>query len=344
MKSGALSLPLLGSGSLHQDIELLPFAITHSDSKHICTITIRLNIVVMKENKNAQIIVDRDSLQQNALEARIITIRGLQVMLDRDLAEFYGIPTYRLNEQVKRNIKRFPNSFRFQLTERESAELIANCDRLSTLKHSSNLPYVFTEQGVAMLSAVLHSPEAVEISIRIIEAFVAMRHFLLANAQVFQRLDKMELKQLETDHKIEQVFAKLEETAVTPKQGIFFDGQIYDAYEFICGLIKSAMSRIVLIDNYIDETVLTMLDKRETGVLATIYTKQISQQLELDLTKHNAQYTPIEVHPFNKAHDRFLIIDERIYHIGASLKDLGNKWFAFSIMNDLSPDELLSKL
>ena len=140
------------------------------------------------------------------------------------------------------------------------------------------------------------------------------------------------------------MFAKLEEKALAPKEGIFFDGQIYDAYEFICGLIKGAKTRIVLIDNYVDETVLTMLDKREDGISATIYTKQISEQLNLDLVKHNAQYAPIEVHPFNKAHDRFLIIDEQVYHIGASLKDLGKKWFAFSLMNDLTPAELLSKI
>ncbi|MBO4557788.1 MAG: ORF6N domain-containing protein [Bacteroidales bacterium] len=273
-----------------------------------------------------------------------MTIRGKQVILDRDLASLYGVETKSLNQAVKRNLERFPLHYRFQLTKDETDEVVTNCDHLSALKYSPNRAYAFTENGVAMLSAVLRSAKAIKVSLLIMDAFVNMRHFLLANAQVFQRLDKIELKQLETDHKIEQVFAKLEETAVTPKQGIFFDGQIYDAYEFICGLIKSATTRIVLIDNYIDETVLTMLDKREAGVTATIYTRQISQQLNLDITKHNAQYTPIEVHPFNKAHDRFLIIDERLYHIGASLKDLGSKWFAFSIMNDLTPDELLSKL
>ena len=171
-----------------------------------------------------------------------------------------------------------------------------------------------------------------------------MRRFLVANAQVFQRLERIEYKQLETDHKFEQVFAKFEEKALAPKQGIFFNGQIYDAYEFICGLIRSAKVRIILIDNYVDETVLTMLDKRDVGVAGTIYTKQISEHLYLDLVKHNAQYAPIEVRPFNKAHDRFLIIDEQVYHIGASLKDLGKKWFAFSLMNDIPPEELISKI
>ena len=195
-----------------------------------------------------------------------------------------------------------------------------------------------------MLASVLHSEEAIEMSIRIMDAFVSMRHFLLANAQVFQRLDRIEYKQLEADHRIEELFNKIDERSVSPKQGIFFDGQIYDAYGFICDLIKSAKARIVLIDNYVDETVLTMMDKRDEDVAVTIYTSSISGQLQLDLDKHNAQYSPIEIKPFNKAHDRFLIIDDKVYHIGASLKDLGKKWFAFSLMNDLTPEELISHL
>ena len=184
------------------------------------------------------------------LETRIITIRGVHVMLDRDLAELYGDETKRINQQANRNHKRFPLSFRFKMTKEEKSELVANCNRFEMLKHSSTLPYVYTEQGVAMLSAVLHSPEAVEISVRIIETFVAMRHFLLANAQVFQRLDRIEYKQIEADHRIEELFRRIDERSITPQQGIFFDGQIYDAYEFICGLIKGAKTHIVLIDNY----------------------------------------------------------------------------------------------
>ena len=150
--------------------------------------------------------------------------------------------------------------------------------------------------------------------------------------------------QIETDHQIEDLFSKIDERSVTPKQGIFFDGQIYDAYEFVCKLIKSSKTRIRLIDNYVDETVLTILDKRKEGIPAIIYTSSISQQLKLDLAKHNAQYPPIEIMQFNKAHDRFLIVDDNVYHIGASLKDLGKKWFAFSLMNDLTPEELISRL
>ena len=289
-------------------------------------------------------IANCDILPQSSVESRIFTIRGVQVIIDKDLAELYGVSTKRLNEQVRRNFNRFPASFRFQLTVEETAEVVANCDRLNTLRFSPTKPFAFSEQGVAMLSSVLHNSEAVEISIRIMNAFVAMRHFLLSNAQVFQRLDRIEYKQLETDHMIEQIFDKLEERSVVPKQNIFFDGQIFDAYQFVSGLIKSAKAEIVLIDNYVDETVLSMLDKRASSVTATIYTKQISTQFQLDIDKHNSQYAPIDVQSFNKAHDRFLIIDDKVYHIGASLKDLGKKWFAFSLMQDLAPHDLISRI
>ena len=195
-----------------------------------------------------------------------------------------------------------------------------------------------------MAAAILKSEIADMASVTIVKAFVAMRRFLVANAQVFQRLDRIEIKQLETDHKIEQVFEKLEERVITPKQGIFFDGQIYDAYEFICDLIKSAKTRIVLVDNYVDDTVLTMLDKRETGVSATIYTQKISPQFLLDIAKHNAQYPAIDVREFKKSHDRFLILDNQVYLIGASLKDLGKKWFAVSLMSETEPNMLLSRM
>lgn len=292
----------------------------------------------------AEVIANCDNLPQVSAEDKIFTIRGLQVIVDRDLAELYGIETKRLNQQANRNVKRFPITFRFQLSVEEKNELVANCNRFDTLKHSSSLPYVFTEQGVAMLSAVLHTPKAVDISVKIMDAFVAMRRFLASNAQVFQRLDRIEYKLLESDHKFEDIYSKLEEKSLEPKQGIFYDGQIYDSYTFISNLIKSAIKRISLIDNYIDETVLTMLDKRNPGVDATIYTLKISSQLQLDITKHDAQYPAIPVKVFNKSHDRFLIIDENVYHLGASLKDLGKKWFAFSLMEETVADELLSRL
>ncbi len=280
----------------------------------------------------------------------IQVIRGKQVMLDRDLARLYGVDTKRLNEQVKRNIERFPIHFRFQLTENETTELVANCDRLQALKHSSVFPYVFTEQGVAMLSTVLRSETAVNVSIHIMDAFTAMRHFIASNAQVFQRLEVMErnqlalnARQIETDHKLEEVFRRLDDGSVKPEQGIFFDGQIFDAYTFINDRIREAKKRIVLIDNYVDDSVLAMLDKRNKGVSAKIYTRNISHQLTLDFEKHNAQYAPIEVEQFDRAHDRFLCIDDTVYHVGASLKDLGKKWFGFNRM-EWTTDELLSKI
>jgi hypothetical protein len=273
----------------------------------------------------------------------IFSFRGLQVMIDRDLAELYGVPTKRLNEQVKRNLKRFPDSFRFQLSDSEKSELVANCDRFEKLKHSSVNPYAFTEQGVAMLSSVLHSKIAIEISIKIMEAFVEMRKLILNNASIFQRLENIEKKQLESDNKFELLFNALENNSIKPKQGIFYNGQIFDAYKFVAELIRGAERYIVLIDNFVDETVLTLFSKNPK-VNVEIYTKNISKQLKLDLNKYNSQYKPIKVQRFNQAHDRFLIIDNKdIYHIGASLKDLGKKWFAFSKF-DIDVVEILGKL
>lgn len=296
-----------------------------------------------KKTDNIELVANCDHLEVQA-ESRIMTLRGVQVILDRDLADLYHVTTKRLNEQVRRNIRRFKSSFRFQLTAEETAEVIANCDRLQPLRFSPTEPYAFTEQGVAMLSAVLHSDEAIEISTRIMDAFVTMRHFLLSNAQLFQRMDRIEYKLLENDQKFDEVFAKLEEKSLKQEQGLFFDGQIFDAYEFICKLIKSATSRIVLIDNYVDESILTMLDKRNSGVAATIYTQKISKQFALDIAKHDAQYPAIDVKVFTKSHDRFLIIDDKVYHVGASIKDLGKKWFAILEMEEQDPNEMISKL
>ena len=284
----------------------------------------------MKEN----IIINAQQIQNH-----IYTIRGQQVMVDRDLAELYGVEPKRLNEQVKRNIERFPEQFRFQLTEIEKNELVANCDRFKTLKHSSSLPYVFTEQGVSMLSAVLRSKTAIDVSIKIMDSFVNMRKFLLSNVSLFQRLDSLESKhlqyKLETDEKFNKLFNALEQNDSKPKQGVFFDGQIFDAYVFMSGLIKEAKKSIVLIDNYIDETTLIHLSSKSAlGVKVTILTKSISKSMKLDLQKHNAQYNNIEIKELKHAHDRFLLIDEKIYHLGASLKDLGKKWFAFSLMEE----------
>ncbi len=273
----------------------------------------------------------------------IFSFRGLQVMVDRDLAELYEVGTKVLNQAVKRNIERFPDDFRFQLTDNEKNELVTNCDRFNKLKHSSNNPYVFTEQGVAMLSAVLRSKTAVKVSVRIIKAFVEMKKFISNNAGIFQRLENVERKLIATDEKVDRIFTALENKTLKPKQGIFYDGQIFDAYEFVTGLIKQAEKSIVLIDNYVDETILTLFSKNQK-INVTIFTKNINKQLKLDLKKYNSQYNPIEIKRFEKSHDRFLIIDNKeIYHFGASLKDLGKKWFAFSKF-DMEAIEILGKL
>ena len=290
------------------------------------------------------------------IEPLIKVIRGQQVMLDKDLATLYGVETRVLNQTVKRNIERFPDDFRFELSREEclrSQIVISNGrggNRYST--------YAFTEQGVAMLSSVLRSQTAIEVNIQIMRAFVSMRHFMVNNASVFSRLETMEYHQLEilqhqqdtdkhieaTNKRIDEVFRRLDEGNAKPKQGVFYNGQIYDAYTFASGLIKSAKRRIILIDNYVDETVLTLLDKRENNVSAIIYTQQISRQFQLDIDRHNAQYAPIDVETFRLSHDRFLCIDDDVYHIGASIKDLGKKWFGFSKMEILTPDELVERI
>ena len=280
----------------------------------------------------------------------ILNIRGMQVMVDRDLAVLYGVETKRLNEQVRRNIERFPERFRFQLTKEETKEVVANCDHLQALKFSKVTPYVFTEQGISMLSTVLHSQTAIAVSIKIMNAFVSMRRFIATNAQLFQRLETIEYHQLEmkqhqeiTDRRIDEVFKRLDAN-IPPAQGIFYDGQVFDAYRFVSDLIRKAKQSIVLIDNYVDDTVLTLLDKREKGVAATIYTQRVSSQFQLDVGRHNAQYPLIEIKQFNKTHDRFLLIDDEVYHIGASVKDLGKKWFAFTYMRDIAATELIKKI
>ncbi|MDP3292370.1 MAG: ORF6N domain-containing protein [Sulfuricurvum sp.] len=301
----------------------------------------------------------------DSIKNKIYTIRGLQVMLDRDLAELYDVETKVFNQAIKRNSDRFPQNFMFQLTEEEHQNLrsqivtsslrsqIVTLDEQdslrsqnATLEHGGRryLPYVFTEQGVAMLSAVLRSQTAIQMSIHIINAFVEMRKFISNNALIFQRLDSLEQKQSKTDEKVEAIFNAIEDKSIKPKQGIFYDGQVYDAYLFVSDLIKSAKESIILIDNYIDESVLTLLSKRDANVKATIYTKDITKQLELDLQKYNAQYPKIEIKRFDSSHDRFLLIDNiEVYHIGASLKDLGKKWFAFSKL-DMGVLNILEKL
>ena len=267
----------------------------------------------------------------------------MQVIVDRDLAELYGVQTKVFNQAVKRNTKRFPESFRFQLNENEKSELVTNCDRFKMLKHSTSLPYVFTEQGISMLSAVLKSDIAIEISIKIIETFVEMRRYLASNSLMHERFERIEHRLSTYDDNFHKIFEAMESKDIKPKEGIFYDGEIFDAYLFVSDLIKQARKSIVLMDNYIDETVLTLLSKNQ-NIEITIYTHSISKQLKLDLEKYNSQYKKIAVKKFDLSHDRFIIIDEKeVYHIGASLKDLGKKWFAFSKMS-IDSFELLRKL
>ncbi len=283
------------------------------------------------------------------IQPMIRVIRGQQVMLDNDLATLYGVETRALNQAVKRNINRFPDDFMFQLTKEELDNLMSQ-NVTSSWGGTRKLPYAFTEQGIAMLSSVLKSQTAVEVNIRIMRAFIAMRRFIATNAQLFQRLETIEYHQLEmkqhqevTDKRIDEVFKRLD-ADIPPMHGIFYDGQVFDAYRFVSDLIRKAKRSIVLIDNYVDDTVLTLLDKREKGVSATIYTQRVSSQFQLDVDRHNAQYPLIEIRQLSKAHDRFLLIDDEVYHVGASIKDLGRKWFGFTFMRDITATELINKI
>lgn len=287
----------------------------------------------------------------NKIQSKIHTIRGVQVMLDVDLAVHYGVETKVLNQAVKRNIERFPDFFRFQLAEIEydacSRSQFVTLNNDNKPKRGQNikyLPYVFTEQGVAMLSVILKSEFAVQFSIRIMTAFVEMRKVMSTYSCLFQRLSDVEKKQLLTDEKFDRVFKALETRDKIRENGIFYDGQIFDAYVFVSELIKSAKLSIVLIDNYIDESIFTLFTKRTKGVTVIFYTNSISKHLLLDSQKYNAQYEAIEIKEFKQSHDRFLIIDNKdIYHFGASFKDLGKKWFAFSKF-DKEAVEMLGKL
>lgn len=302
------------------------------------------------EGKATELVANGDVLsEQIDIQSMIKTIRGQQVMLDRDLATLYGVENRVLNQAVKRNVERFPEDFMFQLNKAEEDDLKSQ-NVTSSWGGRRKLPYAFTEQGIAMLSSVLRSPMAVDVNIRIMRAFVAMRRFIISNAQLFQRIENIEYDQLQmklhqeqTDKRIDEVFKRLDAN-IMPTQGIFYDGQVFDAYHFVCDLIRKAKHNIVLIDNYVDDTVLTLLDKRETGVMATIYTQRISNQLQLDINRHNAQYPPIEIKQFSRAHDRFLLIDDEVFHIGASIKDLGKKWFGFTLMRDMTASELINKI
>jgi len=275
---------------------------------------------------------------KETIQNKIYTVRGMQVMIDSDLAELYQVETKQLNRAVTRNLKRFPESFRFQVAKEEYDEILRCQIGTSSIRHGGRryMPYVFTEQGVSMLSAVLKSDTAIEVSIQIMEVFVMARKIVGTQFPMFERLERIEQRIGHHDEKFKILFDALDDTSNTPNQGIFYGGEVFDAYVFIAKLIRSAKISIKLIDNYIDESVLTLFSKNQ-NIQVTLYTSNISKQLKLDLKKYNAQYTPIAIKKLATSHDRFLIIDDTvIYHIGASLKDLGKRWFAFSKMDEES--------
>lgn len=286
----------------------------------------------------------------------IYTIRGKQVMLDSDVAMLYGYETKKLNQAVKRNIERFPGDFCFQLKEEEVNSLRSQFATLNmeennndflrsqnvTLKnkgrgqHRKYLPYVFTEQGVSMLAGILKSDIAIQVSINIIRAFIEMRKFISSNSHVFERLTNVEYKLLEHDKKFDKIFNELQHEE-NIKQKIFFDGQIYDAYNLIVKIIKRANNKILIIDNYIDDTILELLTKKKKDVEVVVLTSENSNITKLDIQKFNKEYPILKIAKTNKFHDRFIVVDNKeLYHCGASIKDLGKKCFGINKIEDKS--------
>ena len=298
------------------------------------------------ENDIAPVNEDLDVVEYDIedIKKRIYTIRGKQVMLDSDVAEEYHYKTKALNLAVKRNIERFPEEFCFQITE---SELEILRFQIETSKNDNKdlkdnrggrryLPYVFTEQGIAMLAGVLKSEIAVKMSISIIKAFIEMRKFIAINGQVFEKLSTLEYKQIENERNFDKLFNLLHKEE-NINQKIFFEGQIYDAYSLIVDIIKKATSKITIIDNYIDDSILKMLTKKNKDVEVVILTSSKSNIQNLDVEKFNKEYPTLKISKTNKFHDRFIIIDNKeLYHCGASIKDLGKKCFAISKMEDIS--------
>lgn len=311
------------------------------------------------ENEINNLIV-QDNLSNEEIKNLIYTIRGKQVMLDSDVAMLYHYETKKINQAVKRNIERFPEKFCFQLTEEEFSSLRSQIvtlnkttvqdnfedsslrSQFATLnentgrgKHRKYLPYVFTEQGIAMLSGLLKNDIAIQVSINIMDAFVEMRKFLMVNGQLFERLTNVEYKLLEHYKKFDKVFDQLQNEE-NIKQKIFFEGQIYDAYSLIIDIIKKANKKILIIDNYIDDSVLKMLTKKNKNVEVVILTSNKSNIQKIDIQKFNKEYPILKVAETNKFHDRFIVIDNKeMYHLGASIKDLGKKCFGINKIEDL---------
>ena len=308
----------------------------------------------MEEKQNIKVGVSPtidNQLAVPTIQSKIALIRDQQVLLDRDLARFYGVEVSQMNRQVKRNIERFPEDFMFQLTKAENDALKCQYGISKQRGGDRRLPYAFTEQGVAMLSGLLRSEVAIAANIMIMRAFVTMRRFLTMNAQIYQRLDRIEGQQLmdnqwraETESKIETILDKLEEKTPSPTaEQIFATGCIWDAWQFVSELIRGAKVRIILIDNYVDDRVLTLLCKRKEGVSATIHTRY-NQHFLLDLEKHNQQYSAITaVQIPHKHHDRFLVIDDVAYLLGASVKDMGTGLCAITRLVT-KPEEILEMI
>ncbi|MCD8336599.1 MAG: ORF6N domain-containing protein [Lachnospiraceae bacterium] len=296
------------------------------------------NEIVTKEKTNIAVA----ETAQVDIRSLIYIVRGQQVMIDSNLAMLYQVETKVFNQAVKRNIARFPDNFRFQLTRDEYAVLRSQIVTLNENSgrgaHRKYLPYAFTEQGIAMLSAVLRSDVAIQVSINIMNAFVEMRRFISNNAFLFERISNVELKQLEyqkeTDEKLEQIFEYISEHEES-NQKVFFQGQIYDAFGLLVSLIQKAEKNITLIDGYVDVETLNLLCKKNNNVSVSIYTHEKTKLSDSDVNKFNAQYPVMNVKYTKAFHDRFLILDEKIaYHIGASLKDAGKKCFGISLIQD----------
>lgn len=269
------------------------------------------------------------------VENKIFTIRGMPVMLDRDLATLYQTDTRTLKQSVKRNIDKFPADFMFELQEHDIKSLVSQYVIPSRSLFGGASPFAFTEQGVAMLASVIKTTAAVKISITIIRAFVSMRKTIAVTGNLVKRIEGVEKKLLYTDEKFEKIFTALERKDNLPTHGIFYNGQIFDAYTFLADIVRKARHSIILIDNYVDDSTLKLFIKRKKNVSLTIYTKKITPQLETDTQKFNQQYGQLFLKKIINNHDRFLIIDQKeLYHIGASIKDLGKKIFAFSRMDN----------
>ena len=316
------------------------------DREWYCLINIKtMEKKIIKKDKSTLISV-------HDVEKLIVTIRGIQVLIDRDLAYLYQVEVKQMNRQVKRNIERFPEDFMFQLTKEEYNSL--KCHFGTSNERGGDhraLPYAFTQQGIGMLSGLLRSQVAIDTNIKIMRAFVGMQRYIAASLEIFQRLDRVELQQLEskqwmqtTNNKINDILNKIE--AKSPKllpEQVFPTGCIWDAWTYVSDLVRTAKDRIILIDNFVDDRVISLLTKRSDGVLATIHTRY-NEQFLTDLKKHNIQYPEIEYKQLsNRNHDRFLIIDEQVYLLGASLKDIGTGLCAVTQMA-IAPDRILELL